>query len=198
MAPAKCTLRLLATLINSQPPKLLSRRRKMAETKYGKYFVKIDPTKWTGRIPAIIHLEDKIIKGSNFYFVHWNLPGQKPPEGPGAEIGHPPHTHPYNEILMHIGTDPNNPMDLGAEVEFCMGPEMEKHLITQTCAVFIPANFIHAPYRVLKTVRPWITVMIVEGPTRTEEPHPEILPEELRKKIDWSRWERLRTGFPTP
>ena len=37
-------------------------------------------------------------------------------------------------------------MDLGAEVVLYMGPEMEKHVITKTSAVFIPANFIHCPW----------------------------------------------------
>lgn len=173
----------------------------MAETKYGKYFITYDSERWrssiTYSIPAVLRLEDSVVKGCNFYFVSWVFPEQKPPEGPASAfiVGHPPHTHPYAEILMHIGTDHNNPSELGAEVEIYMGPEMEKHIITKTCAVYIPPNFIHCPYRVVKTFRPWIVVQIVQGPKRVEELRPEVLPENIRNKIDWSFWERLRESY---
>ena len=89
---------------------------------------------------------------------------------------------------MHIGTDPNNPSDLGAEIEMYMGPELEKHVITQTSAVFIPANFIHSPYRIKKVYRPYITIMIIEGPERSEELHPEVLHHEIRKRKGLLKW----------
>lgn len=179
------------------------------QTKYGKYFIRYDTSKWRpGGVPILIHLEDKIVRhfisnelNSNLYFVHWVFPGQEPREGQMALIGHPPHTHPYNEILIHIGTDPNNPSDLGAEIEMYMGPELEKHVITQTCAVFIPAGFIHSPYKIKKVYRPYITIMIIEGPERREELHLEVLPEDLRQKVDvefWKRFERMPLSDMVP
>ncbi|MCK4273405.1 MAG: DUF521 domain-containing protein [Dehalococcoidales bacterium] len=39
---------------------------------------------------------------------------------------------------------------LGAEVELYMGPEQERHVITTTTVVFIPPNFIHAPWNPLE------------------------------------------------
>lgn len=173
----------------------------MSETKYGKYFVVYDPEIWrsspSATTPVVIRLEDKVVSGSNFYFLHWVFPGQRPPEAAAAAllVGHPPHAHPYAEIILHIGTDPKDPMDLGAEVELCMGPEMEKHLITKTSAVYIPANFIHCPYNIRKTIRPFLVMQILQGPKRIEEPHPEILPKEIRDKIDWSFWNRIREDY---
>lgn len=169
----------------------------MAETKYGKYFVTYDPEKWPPmRTPVVIRLEDSVVKGSNFYFVHWVLPGQaEMREDPAFIVGHPPHTHKDHEILMFIGTDPNNPMELGAECELYMGPEMEKHVINKTSAVYVPANLIHCPFKVLKTVRPWILIQIHQGPAHTEELHPEVLPKEVRDKVDWNFWERMATSW---
>ncbi|MCS7115792.1 MAG: hypothetical protein RMJ15_02060 [Nitrososphaerota archaeon] len=157
----------------------------MTETKYGKYFITYDPEQWPEeRRPVIIRLEDRIVKGSNFYLVHWMFPGVTPPDF----VGHPPHIHKDAEILMHIGTDPNNPMDLGAEVEFYMGPELERHVITKTTAVYIPPNFIHGPWKPIKTVRPWIFIEINQGPAHTEKLYPQVLPKELRDRVNWSMW----------
>jgi len=37
------------------------------------------------------------------------------------------HAHPYDEILLFMGTDPHDIEDLGAEVEILMGDEREPH-----------------------------------------------------------------------
>jgi hypothetical protein len=79
-------------------------------------------------------------------------------------------------------------MDLGAEVEMHMGPELERHVITRTCCIYIPPNFIHSPWRPIKTTRPWIFIEINQGPSHTEKSYRQILPAETREKIDWSRW----------
>jgi hypothetical protein len=39
---------------------------------------------------------------------------------------HGPHTHKDPELLVALGTDPDNPKALGAEIELFMGTEMEK------------------------------------------------------------------------
>ena len=106
-------------------------RRQVDETKYGKYFITGLPPGQSERRPVIAELDGDIINGSNSYVVYW-VP--RIPDMPGVkswdQIAHGPHIHKAAELIMHIGTDPDNPLDLGAEVEFCMGPEMEKHIIT--------------------------------------------------------------------
>ena len=89
---------------------------------------------------------------------------------------------------MLIGTNPDDPTDLGAEVELQMGAEREKHIMTKSTVVFIPANVIHCPYIIRRTDRPWIFVEINQGPVHTEKLYPQILTEEERKLVDWSRW----------
>ncbi len=159
----------------------------MAKTKYGKYFIEYKPPEG-GRPfplgPVISRLDDKVIKGSHFYFTHWVTPHDEPK----MPVGHPPHIHKDAELLFHIGTNPDDPMDLGAEVEIFMGPEMERHVITKSCVVYIPPNFVHCPWRPLKTKRHWIFIEVNQGPSHTEKLYPQVLPKEIRDQVDWSRW----------
>jgi hypothetical protein len=95
----------------------------MPDTKYDKYFLKYDPPPGFNFVmgPIIKRTDARTIEGSNFYFIHWVLPH----ETPNMKIGHPPHIHSEAELLIHIGTDLDNPEDLGAEVEIYMGPEQD-------------------------------------------------------------------------
>ncbi len=153
----------------------------MAETKYDKYFItyqyKPGEVQAGGRA-TISRLDSNVIKGSNYYSIHWN-PASDTPYG-----GHPPHIHKDAELIFLIGTDTNNPLDLGAEVEFCMGKEMEQHIITQSSVVYIPPNFIHCPYVIRKADRPWIFIQVNQGPAHTEKSFLQILPLEERAKIE--------------
>ena len=57
------------------------------------------------------------------------------------------HSHPYPEILGFVGTDPDDPLELGGEVEFWV--EDEPHIITRSTMVFLPPNLKHCPMFVL-------------------------------------------------
>lgn len=160
----------------------------MAETKYGKYFIEYDPKRWPNeRRPVMARMEDSVMKGSHFYLVHWVLPGFGGPLGDHPMAGHPPHIHRDAELLFHIGTNPDDPMDLGAEVQMYMGKEMERHVFNRTTVIYIPPNFIHSPWRPLKTVRPWIFIEVNQGPSHTEKSFRQLLPKELRERTDWSK-----------
>lgn len=154
----------------------------MAETKYGKYFITYEGEQNFPAGKIISRLDDTVVKGSFFYFLHWVMPNPDFDFG----IGHPPHIHKDAELLFHIGTNPEDPTDLGAEVELFMGPEMERHVITKSCVVFIPPNFIHCPWRPIKTYRPWIFLEVNQGPRHTEKGYHQLLPKEVRDKVDLS------------
>ena len=159
----------------------------MAKTKYDKYFIReLKPDEIRGPGSTIVRLNDTIMKGSHFYWVL--LIPNRPLSKDIAAVGHPPHIHKDAELLFHIGTNPDDPTDLGAEVEFYMGKEMERHIITKSCVVYIPPGFIHAPWRPLKTYRPWVFVEVNQGPVHTEKFYPQLLTKEQREQVDWSRW----------
>ena len=94
----------------------------MTERKYDKYFIKYGlntPVVPDSR-PILARMDDDLAKGSNFYLIHWVEPGF-------ADILEttltraPPHIHKYAELLIHVGNDPKNPMDLGARRGMYMG-----------------------------------------------------------------------------
>jgi mannose-6-phosphate isomerase-like protein (cupin superfamily) len=57
------------------------------------------------------------------------------------------HTHDFDEVIGFIGTKggEKNPRDLGGEMEVWLGGE--KHLITQSCLIFVPKGLKHCPIR---------------------------------------------------
>jgi hypothetical protein len=125
----------------------------MAKTKYGKYFVTEvkHPSEGTAEAAdyarfatRVTWLSDEVIKGAFHFGCSWYY---KAPEKPlGA------HTHDFDEILGFYGSDPQNPRDLGGEVEFWM--EDEKYLMTESFLVFIPAGVKHCPLKINRIDRP--------------------------------------------
>ena len=61
---------------------------------------------------------------------------------PDAPVSQP-HSHPYPEILGFVGTDPENPLELGGVVEFWIDGEC--HHLTKSTMVYIPPNLPHCP-----------------------------------------------------
>lgn len=55
------------------------------------------------------------------------------------------HSHPEDEILMFLGTDPDNPDRLGAEIEIDLGKEHERYFFDKSSAVVCPAGLPHGP-----------------------------------------------------
>jgi NAD-dependent dihydropyrimidine dehydrogenase PreA subunit len=122
----------------------------------------------------ITRLDHDAMPGSNFYVLHWVFPHDEPMGG----VGHPPHIHRDAELIMVIGGNPEKPEELGAEIEMYMGPEMERHIITKSCVIFIPPYFMHCPWRILKTTSPWIFCEVNQGPHHTEKLYNQLLPSE--------------------
>jgi quercetin dioxygenase-like cupin family protein len=84
-----------------------------------------------------LYVDQEVVPGAHYFMAASFL----------ATTGHgaPPdeHTHEYDEYLVFLGTDHKKPDDLGGEVEFWM--DGEKHIITKSTAVFVPAGVKHAP-----------------------------------------------------
>ena len=64
-----------------------------------------------------------------------------------------PHVHDYDEILIWTGGDPGNPHDLGAEIY--MDIAGERHTITTSGCVYIPAGVEHCPLGFTRVDRPF-------------------------------------------
>ena len=111
------------------------------------------------------------IPGCQFNWVQWIMPHDKP----FLDIGHPPHIHKDPELLFFIGGDPDDPTELNSEVEYYMGVELEKYVITKSCVIYIPPNVVHSPWKPLYTTRPWIFIEVNQGPTHTEKGYHQCL-----------------------
>jgi len=161
--------------------------------KYDKYFISGNTPEF-GAFPGVTlaYLNDKVCKRSHLYnaAMYGRVPTGILTELTTVtawnQVYHGSHIHKDAEILFHFGTNPDDPMDLGAEVEIYMGPELEKHVITKSCAVYIPPGFIHAPYRTVRVDRPYIFMEVNQGPMHTEKSYKQLVPEKDRGKMVWA------------
>ncbi len=66
------------------------------------------------------------------------------------------HSHAFDEYLIFLGTDPNDQFDLGGEVELWV--DGDQHMITRSCAVFIPGGVSHTPLYIRRVDRPFMFI----------------------------------------
>ena len=137
----------------------------MAEKKYEKYLVKkparevnvMVPSEIKGReYPTMTYMSNDLVPGCNVYLELgwiWAMPD------PNPHILE--HTHNYDEVVLHIGPDHENPEDLGAEIEYVLGGE--PLIIDKTSAVFIPRGIKHGPLTWKRVDRPHIQMTIMLG-----------------------------------
>ena len=88
-----------------------------------------------------------------------------------------PHVHAITEFLVLVGRDGNDLNEFPAEVEVCMGEEMEPHLVTQPTVAIQPKGHPHCPVTVLKQDKPWLFMAI-----RPWAPH--TLDEKMRRSAE--------------
>ena len=137
----------------------------MPDTKYGKYIISElkqpkEEAPWSppisttgkGRGGRLLYMDSDNVPGAFYTECVWIMPRPADAEPMERRVGTEPHTHDYDEVIAFIGTDINNPYDLGAEVELWLGDE--KHIINKTSLVFIPAGLKHCPLTFLKVDRP--------------------------------------------
>jgi hypothetical protein len=114
----------------------------MAESKYGKYlctdFVMdaAGPLKEMGKKRLIFNGAEHW--GIN-YWMRWTYI-TKP-----FTMEEKPHSHDYDQCAHFYGGDPSNVEEFDAEVEFYLGEEGEKQVITRPTIVFVPKGLIHCP-----------------------------------------------------
>lgn len=154
----------------------------MAEMKYSRYFLNELPDeqrfKGFAKMPSMVaYTDNDIIQDSKYFSVM--IMGEEATK----MAGHGPHIHNDPELLVALGTDMSNPRDLGAKMEMCMGPEMESHIVTESTMIWIPAKFIHAPFRILEVTRPFIFIQCQYAPKLTETSLKKLVSEDLWDKM---------------
>jgi hypothetical protein len=86
-----------------------------------------------------------------------------------------------DQILTFLGSNAMDLYDFNAEIEFCLGEEEEKHIITTPAVIFIPKGFIHCPFIVTRVNKPFLFINTSFGGRYSR-----------KIKID-GKWSRTRT-----
>ncbi len=151
----------------------------MSEKKYSQYFIRGPKPGVTSpaMLSSVAHLDGERIKGAPFYFSFNFL---RPDEQHRA---HGPHTHPYPEVLGYFGTNPADPLDLGAEMELGMGEEVEMHAFNKSTVIYVPPNFVHGPLKYNKIYRPFIFIMAFPASERHEKSYKHLVSEAERSTM---------------
>jgi mannose-6-phosphate isomerase-like protein (cupin superfamily) len=93
----------------------------------------------------VLWIDKNVVPGAFNMNVSWYLKA-------GETIDDKPHTHKQDEIIGFFSNDADNPNDLGGEIEMWLGGE--KHIITKSSLLFIPAGMVHCPLILRRVGRP--------------------------------------------
>lgn len=126
----------------------------MTESKYGKYVVtdlivpeekKKIAAAYAQYATRILWMDENVVPGAFHMNTAWYLKA-------ATTLEDKPHAHESDEIIGFFGNDPDNPHDLGGELE--MWIEDEKHIITKSALLFVPARIKHCPLILKRVDRP--------------------------------------------
>jgi len=139
----------------------------MAESRYEKYvcrhplqgpFFQEKLVPFETQPPLIFSNGNEPIKGANqFVEVIWIWAPCVSGTGPNS-----PHYHTFDEMFIWVGSDPKNPNDLGAEVEFWLGTGADRDKVTfnTSTLVLVPKGLHHLPIEYKKVTRPVVHMTI--------------------------------------
>lgn len=112
-------------------------------------------------IRRVIYMDDKVIPGSFYVEAVWVV-GSEP-------RSHPMHGHDdHDEIVGFVGSDMDNPGDLGGEIDFTV--DGDKLTITKTCFIHIPAGVKHGELSFRKIGRPVFQIAMSRMPAYESDP----------------------------
>ncbi len=116
----------------------------------------VAPTPTKNRMhPSMTFMSNNLVPGANTYLEFswiWGIPD------PDPHIFEHVHDD-SNELVFHIGGDPDNPESLGAEIEIYL--DKQPLLLKKTCALYAPKNISHGPLKWKSYKRPHIEMAII-------------------------------------
>ena len=102
----------------------------------------------------VLWLDDCVVPGAFNMNVSWYLKA-------ASTMADKPHMHATDEIIGFFGSNPDDPYDLGGEVEIWL--EDDKHVLTRSCMIFVPAGLRHCPLTLNRVDRPIFHFTTVTG-----------------------------------
>lgn len=108
--------------------------------------------------PDEVFLDRDLVKEADSWLdIMWIWDVPNPPDLLGA------HSHPFDEIVLLIGSNPRDTKDFGgSEIEWFMGEgkDAERFLIDRTTMIYVPKGLVHGPLNFPKIVMPILNVAI--------------------------------------
>ena len=102
----------------------------------------------------ILWLDEDVTEGAFHINTAWYLKAAQTLEDT-------PHVHDTDEIIGFFGNDPDNPYDLGGEIESQL--DGDTHIITSSALIFVPAGMKHCPLILRRVDRPIFHFTTVTG-----------------------------------
>ena len=102
----------------------------------------------------ILWMDENVVPGAFHMNTAWYLKA-------ATTLEDKPHFHEIDEIIGFFGSDSKNPYDLNGEIEMWL--EDEKHILTRTCMLFVPAGMKHCPLILRRVDRPIFHFTTVPG-----------------------------------
>jgi len=102
----------------------------------------------------ILWMDGKVVEGAFQMNTAWYLKAANTLEDK-------PHVHDSDEIIGFFGSDPDNPHDLGGEIEIWL--EDDRHIIDKSAMIFVPAGMVHCPLVLKRVDRPIFHFTVVTG-----------------------------------
>lgn len=143
------------------------------EGEYGKYVVSTLQTpfipesfqeiyKQWGR--RVLWIDGHLVPGAFQMNISWyhSAPDMRP------LYKHDEHSHDFDELIGFIGSNPEDPEDLGGVIEVGINGEM--HRLTKSSIIFMPAGMKHLPLSIISLERPILHFSISMNPEYAYKP----------------------------
>lgn len=128
----------------------------------------------------ILSVDDEIVEDMFYVDCVWLW------KGSAEDTAEEPHTHDFDEVIGFVGSNPEDPQDLGGQITIWL--DGDEQVLKKSCLIFIPAGVPHCPIRFDRIDRPvfFTTISPVKKYTRTpeeEKPAPATKPGKPRYTI---------------
>ena len=169
----------------------------MADSKFEKYLVRKPIYKRGRRIknrqsPTMTYMSRAQVPEANYYLEYGWIYGIPEPNPCTSE-----HVHDTEKIIMYIGGDPQNPEDLGGEIELFIGGK--SLTFATSAALFVPRGVRHGPVIWKDFRKPHIEMTIVLGAGDIKDDLPSHIPDAsqgLSQESDDTDYEKYLARSP--
>jgi hypothetical protein len=101
-----------------------------------------------GFLQLMLYLDSEMAAGAPYMETTWFKTDN--------DSGPAPHQHGFPEFIAFIGTDPEHPEELNAEMQFYMGEDNSYDSTTKSTLIYVPADILHSPIIVPQMSKPAI------------------------------------------